>query len=290
MAEPPLRLIVVARDQSRRVQETWSELSEFLDEQPNTEVAAAAVTEDVDFETLQADLVVVLGGDGAILRACRQMGMRQLPILGVNLGRLGFLADLSPEEFREKFSLIQSRSYEVLEHLMFECIHRHRDGTSEKHLGLNEVAVSTAAALRMLDVSLAIDGEAVANYSCDGLIVATPVGSTAHSLSAGGPILRQVLQAFVITPICPHALTNRPLVDHADCVYTLTMPDVPEGAMAVIDGQIKQPLVDGDVIEVRRAPVTFKRARIAGHSEYATLHRKLGWGGQPYYRVQEHTG
>jgi NAD+ kinase len=136
----------------------------------------------------------------------------------------------------------------------------------------------------MLDVELAIDGEPVTTYSCDGLIVATPVGSTAHSLSAGGPILKQDLPAFVITPICPHTLTNRPLVDDAGCVYTLSLPQVPDGVMLVIDGQVKQPLVEGDVIDVRRAPVNFQMARIPGHSYYATLHRKLGWGGQPRYR------
>ena len=153
-------------------------------------------------------------------------------------------------------------------------------------MGLNETAILSAASLRMLGVRLSIDGEPVTTYSCDGLIVSTPVGSTAHSLSAGGPILRQDLQAFVITPIAPHTLTNRPLVDGADCVYTLTVPEVPEGVMLVIDGQVKLPLVEGDVVEVRRAPVTFKLARSPGHSYYDTLHRKLGWGGQPRYRQQ----
>src|SRR5438132_236395 len=104
---------------------------------------------------------------------------------------------------------------------------------------LNEVIISSGASLRMIDVELAIDGEAVTTYSGDGVIVSTPVGSTAHSLSAGGPILRQDLQCFVITPICPHALTNRPLVDSSECTFTLTAPDAPAGTMLVIDGQIK---------------------------------------------------
>jgi NAD+ kinase len=206
--------------------------------------------------------------------------------MGINLGRLGFLADLSPEQFRAKFQQIRGRAYTVVEHLMFECRLKHADGSVETYLGLNETAILSAASLRMLGVRLSIDGEWVTTYSCDGLIVSTPVGSTAHSLSAGGPILRQDLQAFVITPIAPHTLTNRPLVDGADCVYTLTVPEVPEGVMLVIDGQVKLPLVEGDVVEVRRAPVTFKLARSPGHSYYDTLHRKLGWGGQPRYRQQ----
>ena len=146
---------------------------------------------------------------------------------------------------------------------------------------MNEVAVLSGAALRILQVHLAINGQDVTTYSCDGLIISTPVGSTAHSLAAGGPLLRQDLQAFVITPISPHTLTNRPLVDRADSVYSLTLPEVPEGATLVIDGQIKLPLRSGDRIEVRKAPVNFQFARLSDHSYYATLHKKLGWGGQP---------
>ena len=281
MAADLLKLIVLARDP--RVRKAWQEMSAFLDEQEGVKVVAAAVTEDVNLQKLTADLVVTLGGDGAILRACRQLGRRQLPIIGVNVGRLGFLADLSPDEFRKNFNRFRSRDYRVVEHLMFECEHRHEDGSKETHLGLNEVAVSAGPSLRMMDVRLAIDGEPVTTYSCDGLIIATPVGSTAHSLSAGGPILKQNMEAFAITPICPHTLTNRPLVDSADCLYSLTFPAAPRGVKAVIDGQIKLPVADGDEILIRRADVTFKLAKLAGHSYYATLHRKLGWGGQPRY-------
>ncbi|MEX0718405.1 MAG: NAD(+)/NADH kinase [Planctomycetaceae bacterium] len=286
MTNSPLRLIVLARDQSPRVQNAWADLGRFLADRDDVRIVAAAVTDDHPFDGLEADLVVVLGGDGAILRACRQLGERQLPILGVNLGRLGFLADVSPEEFRRHFDTIRDRRFHVTEHLMFEAAVTAADGTVERHLGLNEVAISAAGSVRMIDIELAIDGERVTTFSGDGLIVSTPVGSTAHSLSAGGPILRQELQAFVITPICPHALTNRPIVDAADRVYSLAVPEAPEGTMMVVDGQIKRPLAPQDTIEIRRAPVTFRLARIPGHSFYATLHRKLGWGGQPAYQAR----
>lgn len=161
------------------------------------------------------------------------------------------------------------------------------DGTSEAHLGLNEIAVLAGASLSMIEVDLSIDGELVTTYSGDGLIISTPVGSTAHSLSAGGPLLRQNLEAFVITPICPHTLTNRPLVDRADCTYELAVPRAPEGVTLVIDGQIKEPLRAGDRVLLRRADVTFQLARLPGHSYYKTLHRKLGWGGQPHYGRQK---
>ncbi len=287
MANKSLRIIVLAREQNPRVRTAWSDLGEFLRSQPETEIVAAVVDEDCSFDDVEADLVVALGGDGTILRACRQMGHRQLPIIGVNLGRLGFLADLAPEDFRASFDQIRKRQFSIVEHLMFECTLKTAGGSQEVHLGLNEVAVLSADSLGLIDVDLSIDDETVTTYSGDGLIVSTPVGSTAHNLAAGGPILRQDLQAFVITPICPHTLTNRPVVDQASYVYRLSVPNAPDGIKLVIDGQIKLPLGDGDVVEIRKAPVSFKLAKIPGHSYYATLHRKLGWGGQPRYREAE---
>lgn len=286
MTTSALRLIVLARDQSPRVQNAWAELSAFLKEQSDADVVATAVTEDLELNGIEADLVVVLGGDGAILRACRQLSRRQIPLIGINLGRLGFLADLSPGDFRKIFPQIQDRQYQIVEHLMFECILERADGQSETFLGLNETAVTSGGSFQMLDVQLAIDDEPVTTYSGDGLIVSTPVGSTAHSLSAGGPLLKQDLQAFVITPICPHTLTNRPLVDHADCEFRMQFPEMPEGTMVVVDGQIRRLLGQGDTVRIRKADVTFKLARIAGHSYYGTLHRKLGWGGQPRYEAR----
>jgi len=279
----PLHMIVVADQKTARVKAAWDEFETFLKAQPDLQVVAIDMGTGLDFSKFMADLVVVLGGDGAILRACRQMGRHQLPILGVNLGRLGFLAEVSPIGFRTSFSQIQGRQYRIVEHLMFECVLNQHDGSSQSFLGLNEVAISSGAALRMIDVHLAINGEQVTTYSGDGLIVSTPVGSTAHNLSAGGPILRQDLQAFVVTPICPHTLTNRPVVDSAECLFTLTAPDAPEGTTLVIDGQIKLPLAAGDRVDVRRAPVRFQLAKLPGSSYYATLHRKLGWGGQTAY-------
>ena len=136
----------------------------------------------------------------------------------------------------------------------------------------------------MLDITLRIDDEDVTTFSCDGLIISTPVGSTAHNLSAGGPILRQELKVFAITPICPHTLTVRPIVDSADRTFRLSVKDAPAGVMVVIDGQIRRPLGANEVVEVSRAEPTLKLIRLPGHSYYGTLHRKLGWQGQLDYR------
>ena len=284
----PLKLIILARDQSPHVQNAWSQLADFLNQQSDVEVVAAAVTEDLDFDELQADLVVVLGGDGAILRACRHMGERQLPIVGINLGRLGFLADLSLQDFYHHIDVLCKSEYQVVNHLLLECTHHHSaEKKSNTFTGLNEVAISSAASLSMIDVQLHIDDEPVTTFSGDGVIISTPVGSTAHNLSAGGPILRQDLQAFVITPICPHTLTNRPIVDHADRIYKFCFAEIPNGIMVVIDGQIKLAVQSGDVIEVRKSAISFQLARIPGHSFFAALRGKLGWSGQSRYQQQQ---
>ena len=221
----PLRLALTSRSDGEGVDTIRTSIIEFLEQQPGVKLRVFGTPDELKLGRQQTDIVIVLGGDGTILRTCRQMGSNQRPILGVNLGRLGFLADLSLNEFREKFPRFLAREYQVINHLMFECRLVRDDGSQEKYLGLNEVSVMAGSALRILHINLAINGEPVTTYRCDGLIVSTPVGSTAHSLAAGGPLLRQDLQAFVITPICPHTLTNRPLVDRADCIYTLTAPE-----------------------------------------------------------------
>ncbi|HBH54650.1 MAG TPA: NAD(+) kinase [Planctomycetaceae bacterium] len=287
MPGSPLRLVVIADLKIARVAAAWPEFERLLRDQPGLQVLATDHTGTFSaFADCAADLVLVLGGDGAILRACRQMGTHQLPVVGVNHGRLGFLADLSQDEFREHLARLVRRDYQVVSHLMFRCVHHPANGSaSQEWLGLNEVVVSAGGSLRMIDVELAIGGETVTTYSADGVLISTPVGSTAHNLSAGGPILRQDLPAFVITPICPHTLTNRPLVDSADVTYRLTVPRAPEGTMLVVDGQIRVPLAPGDHVEVSRAPVAFQMAKVPGSSYYTTLHRKLGWGGRPNYRT-----
>lgn len=242
-----------------------------------------------DLSQFEAEYAVVLGGDGSILRAARQMGYRQLPVIGVNLGKLGFLADLSPEEFIASFPRICAGQPRIVEHLMFECRHEpaqasaatapSRPPDASCQLGLNEVAILGGPPFAILEVHLYVDAELVTTYSCDGLIVSTPVGSTAHSLSAGGPILRKDLQAFVISPISPHTLTNRPVVDSADRVYELVAPRPHEGTSVVVDGRVLGTLSAGDRVRIRRAAPRFMLVEAAGHAYYRTLRQKLGWSG-----------
>lgn len=228
----------------------------------------------------EVDFAVVLGGDGSILRAARLMGHQQLPVLGVNLGRLGFLADLLPDVLDEVLPLVAEEQYRIVPHLMFECKLIASDEVQQQWLGLNEACVLAGPPFAMLDVELYVDGILATTYSCDGLIVSTPVGSTAHNLSAGGPILRKDLQAFVISPISPHTLTNRPVVESADRVYELAVPKPHEGTTLVIDGRAVQQLNSQDRIRIERSEAVFQLIEVHGYGYYRVLREKLGWGGR----------
>jgi NAD+ kinase len=234
----------------------------------------------VDLAHTEFDLAVVVGGDGSMLRAAHQMGRRQRPVLGVNLGKLGFLADLSPEEFVNELATICQGRLPVVEHLMYECSVVRGGQVIHRRLGLNEVTVHAGPPFTILDVDLYVDSELVTTYSCDGLIVSTPIGSTAHSLSAGGPILRQDLQAFVILPISPHTLTNRPVVDSAERVYEMVVPEPHAGTTIVTDGRVVCQAEPGDRVRVERSEARFKLVALPGHSYYRTLREKLGWSGR----------
>jgi NAD+ kinase len=229
-----------------------------------------------------ADLAVVLGGDGSILRAAHQMGERQIPILGVNLGKLGFLANVHPAELPNVLPEVVRGECRVVEHLMFRCTVLQNDQPVAETLGLNEVAVFAGPPFSLLNADLYVDAELATTYACDGLIISTPVGSTAHSLSAGGPILRKTLAAFVICPICPHTLTVRPVVDTADRVYEIVVPEPNEGTMVVVDGRPLWKLSANDRVRVVRAEPTFKLLEVRGQSYYHTLRDKLGWAGHLY--------
>jgi len=236
-----------------------------------------------DLSEVEADLAIVLGGDGAILRAARQMGYRQRPVLGVNLGRLGFLADVSPEELPEQLECVLRGKCQISRHLMYECVVDGPKGR-QQFLGLNEIVVYGGPPFHLIDMEVFLDDEPISSFRGDGLILSTPTGSTAHNLSAGGPILQQELLAFVLTLICPHQLTNRSLVDRADRTYTIRVCRGTEGTSLIVDGQSPVHLTPEHCVRVRRAPVDFQLVRAAGRGYYRTLRDKLNWGAPPNYR------
>jgi NAD+ kinase len=225
------------------------------------------------------DLVVVLGGDGSILRASRWMGYRQVPVLGINLGRLGFLADTPRPQAAEAIADLVAGRFRLVEHMMFECEIVRDGSTFRRDLGLNETAVLAGPPFTMIEIDLVVDGEPATTYRADGLIVSTPVGSTAYNLSAGGPIVRKDMDAFVFTPLNPHTLTNRTVIDSASREYEVRVPRPNAGSACMVDGQVVTPLLPGDALRVRRATPRFTLIEIGGHGYYNTLRDKLAWGG-----------
>lgn len=244
------------------------------------EIVAMDLSGEKELAPLGADYVIVFGGDGSILRAARQMGQTQIPVIAVNLGRLGFLADVSPQELEDVLSLARQTPLPVVDHLMLLCQLADKGKTICEELALNEVAILNGPPFGLLDVELWVDGDLATLYSGDGLILATPVGSTAHSLSAGGPILRKDLDAIVICPISPHTLSNRPVVDSADRLYELRVLNPQPNTSLVVDGRTVSQLQASHRIYVRRAEPRFQLVTAPGHSYYRTLREKLGWGGQ----------
>jgi NAD+ kinase len=277
-----VKILVLGNEQRPGVREEVARWLPFL--QQNADVVAVDLCQEQKLDAPAcADLALVFGGDGAILRAARQMGYRQVPVLGINLGRLGFLADIHPQEFHNCFAKVLEGQYRVTRHLMYECVVAD-GGKSRTFLGLNEVVVQTPPPLHMLDLEVEADGMPVARFSGDGLIISTPVGSTAHNLSAGGPILEQELAAFVLTPICPHSLTLRPVVDTADRIYTIHLGRDMEDALVIMDGQESVALRSGERVLIRKAPVSFGLVKMQDRTFFQTLREKLRWGTAPNYR------
>lgn len=281
---PPIRALLLGSGDRPDV------MAEARRLRPLIERHARIVASDCDFSRdlseVEADVAIVLGGDGSILRAAHQMGRRQLPVIAVNLGKLGFLADLSPKELPDVLRDFRAGKLSLVEHLMFDCQVVRGERVHCRQLGLNEVTVQTGPPFTIMDVDLYVDSELVTTYSCDGLIVSTPVGSTAHSLSAGGPILRKDLQAFVILPISPHTLTNRPVVDASERVYEIVVAKPNAGTSVVVDGRVLCTLKAGDRVRVEQAAPRFTLVEAPGHAYYRTLREKLGWGG----RLQRNDG
>jgi len=232
-----------------------------------------------EIDLARLDLVLVLGGDGSILRTARWMAYDQVPVLGVNLGTLGFLADFSREEVAAALDEIAAGRFRFVEHLMFECEVLRDGGSVACELGLNEASLLAGPPFSMIEIGLHVDGELATTYRADGLIVSTPVGSTAYNLSAGGPIVRKDIDAFVFTPLNPHTLTNRPVIDSAARVYELVVPRPNAGSACVVDGRVIAPLAPGDRVRVRRARPRFTLIETHQHGYYRTLREKLGWGG-----------
>lgn len=227
----------------------------------------------------QADVLIVLGGDGTILSAARLAAERSIPILGVNMGGLGFLTEVRLDELYHALDRLLANDYVIDERLMLHTlIHRHGETVASGTV-LNDVVISKGTLARMIELKIAIQGQFITSLRADGLIVSTPTGSTAYSLSAGGPIVNPSVQALILTPISPHTLTHRPLIVPVDVEIEVTLTSRDDGAMATLDGQVGVAIVQGDTTRVRLSNHRTKLVRFPEHHYYDVLREKLKWGG-----------
>jgi len=231
----------------------------------------------------QADLCIAFGGDGTLLSAARMLAGTDVPLLGVNMGKLGFLAEFSVEQLQEHMPDILSGQIRPTERTM---LHVWVESRGEKKFDLvaaNDVAISAGAPFRMIDLDVAEDGQPIARYMGDGLVISTPTGSTGYNMSAGGPIVEPTLEAMTITPVAPHTLSLRPIVVRSDREIRIRAARVNPGTTLCVDGQVSTGLCDGDTVQVRRFE---KLARIIPHPGRSFLHTlstKLQWGQSPHH-------
>jgi NAD+ kinase len=226
----------------------------------------------------KADVLLVLGGDGTMLNAARLAGERGIPILGVNMGGLGFLTEVRLEHLYPSLERVFANDFVLDERLMLRTlVHRHGE-TVAQGVVLNDVVVSKGTLARMIELQIAIQGQFVTNLRGDGLIVSTPTGSTAYSLSAGGPILDPAVQSLILTPICPHTLTHRPLIVPGNAEIDITLTSKDEGAMATLDGQVGVALTQGDTVVLNVSEQRTRLIRFPESSYYDVLREKLKWG------------
>jgi NAD+ kinase len=224
------------------------------------------------------DLLIVLGGDGTLLSAGRLAAQHKVPILAVNLGGMGFLTTVPQDELYSILEEIFSGQHRVSERVMLESEIVRAGAVIRRQIALNDAVLNKAALARIMDLELRVDGEYVTTYKSDGLILSTPTGSTAYSLAAGGPIVYPTVEAFVVTPICPHTLTNRPLVIPDSATIEIEFKAGDDAVFLTLDGQIGIELVRGDHIRVRKAAEKLLLVRPAKKTYYEILRNKLKWG------------
>jgi NAD+ kinase len=230
----------------------------------------------------RCDLAIVVGGDGTLLNAARSFADADVPVLGINLGRLGFLADVSPSEMCERLQEIFAGEYlEEQRSLLHARVVRGNTVVSESD-ALNDAVIHKWDIARMIEVDTRIDGRFLHALRADGLIVSTPTGSTAYALSGGGPILDPALDALVLVPICPHTLSNRPIVVPDDVEIEIVLHgDGSSQAQITCDGQVNFALVTGDHILIRRKSHALRLIHPRGHDHFDIMRRKLRWAEQP---------
>jgi NAD+ kinase len=242
-------------------------------------IGGVAITDEHDIAS-QVDVIIAVGGDGTMLHAARRVAGKGVPLLGINLGRLGFLTDISPDQMLDTVDAILSGDYLAEERRMLEAQLLHDGETRPPMVALNDVVLQKGDTGRILDFVTRVDGSYVNTHGGDGLIVATPTGSTAYALSCGGPIIQPDLDAFVMVPICPHTLSDRPLVLKPTSTVEVTLEQRGDTAARVsCDGADYGPIEPNETLRIRGAAETVTLLHPKDYNYYELLRSKLNWGG-----------
>lgn len=223
------------------------------------------------------DLVIVVGGDGSLLHAARALARYKTPVLGVNRGRLGFLTDVSPEEVLFKLQQVLQGHYTIDRRFLLQVEIRSKDQVTHEAIALNDIVLHAGKSVHMIDFEMTIDGHFVYRQHSDGLIIATPTGSTAYALSGGGPILYPNMDAIVIVPMHPHTLSSRPIVVGGESEVKIRINDTRVHPMISADGQASVSVHEGDWLHIRKHPFKLTLLHPPGYDFYAACRTKLGW-------------
>jgi len=278
------RLVILGDSKKERVSEVIAEFTEFA--KAKARVIASCGIDDCKTKLLkEADFAVVFGGDGSIISAARNFSHSGVPVIGVNIGKLGFLAEFSVNELKQYFDDIMLGKAVIEKRMMLGC--RVFSNKQEKFhaLAINDVFITAGPPFRMIELKISVDGQPLAGSISDGLIISTPTGSTAYNLSAGGPILSGKMEAVVITPICPHSFSFRPIVINADSSIEVFGVRVNEGTTVSIDGQVSSKLAIDDVVKVQRDRADFLIVNNPLRTQWDTLAAKLSWAEKPKYKT-----
>ncbi|HUT30193.1 MAG TPA: NAD(+)/NADH kinase [Sedimentisphaerales bacterium] len=277
------RLVIFGDPKKGNVSAAVEEFADFAKDR--VEIIARCVIDECTVDMLKdADFAVVFGGDGTIISAARQLSECTVPVIGVNLGKLGYLAEFSIEELKELFERIIGGKTIIEKRMMLTC--RISSGGREefRSAAINDVFINAGPPFSMIELQISVDGQPLASCVSDGLVVCTPTGSTAYNLSAGGPILADNMEAVVIAPICPHSLSFRPIVISADSRVEVRGIQLNEGTTVSVDGQISHKLVNADVVRIERHRGDFLVVNNPVRTQWDALATKLSWAGKPKYK------
>ena len=277
------KIILLGDISKKKIRETITELEPLF--RKKSHLSVIDISDENELKNVSADLVFVFGGDGTILSASRKLNDKQIPLIGVHLGKFGFLAELTLQDINDSLERICSGEYVVSQRMLLTCRVIRSKQVINETVGLNDAVISRTSLSRLISIKLYVNEKIVTTYSCDGLIVSTPAGTTAHSLSAGGPIVTPDMEAFAITPICPHTLSNRPLVVSGSSKIEMEQISESKGVGLTVDGQVYFDVKAGDRVVIEKAEKKLQLIDTQTRTFYDVLREKLNWRGQPAYDV-----